>query len=506
MEVDVIILPKEGSKYKLQLGMKQTIRNVFKKIYSDVKDESFQFDLDGEYVEIKYQLSSKNANMLFAKFECKYTPVKSAKVLDCCINKLIRGEHRKDWNIVITYDEVSQLYCCKLMPLFGTFERRTRELVYITIIKIFGVDWYEKSFSESLQNTLKSKRNKTELVEGALNELTYEQLKEYLFVPFSNQNLAEVLEGELAKNRIESLSKKEIASIIDKCRSVSLWDKFFGEYKKFQNFKEKIDELQLYRNTVMHHKRITQQKYAEVRKSLKAVNKLLVDAINVLEEHLYTETRLVDVVSALGNLISNILGGNVPKWGEMVNSALASLGSAAIEAAMPRINISDIMPQLTLGTELTRRFQNVYNVPQISSAIESANALYNSPAIEAANALYNRTEIRMANEMAEWASRLETMCKIPGIRNARVASDALNTPTARMANKLAAQVSSIKTTSQMPVMESITATADLLNSSEKSFSTATEDKISEDLEPVQLIENDEEKMEVDLDVSADENH
>lgn len=156
MEVDVIILPKEGSKYKLQLGMKQTIRNVFKKIYSDVKDESFQFDLDGEYVEIKYQLSSKNANMLFAKFECKYTPVKSAKVLDCCINKLIRGEHRKDWNIVITYDEVSQLYCCKLMPLFGTFERRTRELVYITIIKIFGVDWYEKSFSESLQNTLKS--------------------------------------------------------------------------------------------------------------------------------------------------------------------------------------------------------------------------------------------------------------------------------------------------------------------------------------------------------------
>lgn len=55
-------------------------------------------------------------------------------------------------------------------------------------------------------------------------------------------------------------------------------------------------------------------------------------------------------------------------------------------------------------------------------------------------------------------------------------------------------------------MESITATADLLNSSEKSFSTATEDKISEDLEPVQLIENDEEKMEVDLDVSADENH
>ena len=68
------------------------------------------------------------------------------------------------------------------MPLFGVFERRTRELVYTTIIKIFGIQWFEKSFSENLQNTLKGKgNNKTQLIEGALNELTYEQLKEYLF-------------------------------------------------------------------------------------------------------------------------------------------------------------------------------------------------------------------------------------------------------------------------------------------------------------------------------------
>ena len=82
MEVDVIILPKDGSKQELQLEMKQTIKNVFKKLYLDVQDEDFQFDLEGEIVEIKYQLSSKNANMVFVKFECEYTPAKSAKVLD----------------------------------------------------------------------------------------------------------------------------------------------------------------------------------------------------------------------------------------------------------------------------------------------------------------------------------------------------------------------------------------------------------------------------------------
>lgn len=70
---------------------------------------------------------------------------------------IIQGEHRKTWNIVISYDEVSQLYCCKLMPLFGIFERRIRELVYITIIKIFGVEWYDNSFSIMLITIAMSK-------------------------------------------------------------------------------------------------------------------------------------------------------------------------------------------------------------------------------------------------------------------------------------------------------------------------------------------------------------
>ena len=496
MEVDVIILPKDGSKQELQLGMKQAIKNVFKKLYLDVQDEGFQFDLDGECVEINYQLSSRNTNMVFVKFECEYTPAKSAKVLDCCINKLIQGEHRKDWNIVITYDEVSQLYCCKLMPLFGIFERRTRELVYITVIKIFGVGWYEKSFSESLQNTLKGKGNKTKLVEGALNELTYEQLKEYLFVPFSSQNLSEVLESELAKEHIQSLSKEEMTSIIDKCRSVSLWDRFFGQYKKFQNFKEKIEELQPYRNTVMHHKRITQQEYEKVRKSLKAVNKLLVDAINVLEEDIYTETHLVDVVSALGNVISNILGDCVPKWVESMKSALASFGRVVIEAAMPQINIPDIMPQLTLGAELSQHFQSVYNVPQIGSS-----------AMAAAKALYNSSGMKMASEMAAQVSRLPTMPEITGINNIMATTDALNIPAARMASEMAAQANSIKAMCKMPAIESMTATADTLNSYGKLFSDEMEEtysRISGDLEAARLIEDAEEKKKVNSDVPTDE--
>ncbi|MGN0340779.1 MAG: hypothetical protein ACI4D0_09810 [Lachnospira sp.] len=509
MEVDVIILPKEGNKQELQFGMKQAIIYVFKKIYDNVQNDYFQLDSDGEKVNIKYQLSSKNDKMVFAKFQCEYTPSKSAKALDCCINKLINGEHRKDWNIVISYDEVSQLYCCKLMPLFGTFERRTRELVYITIIKIFGVEWYEKSFSESLQNTLKGKGNKTKLVEGALNELTYEQLKEYLFVPYSSQNLSEMLDEELAKDHIEKLSKEEIVSIIDKCRNVSLWDRFFGKYKKFQYFKEKIDELQPYRNIVMHNKRVTQQEYNNVRKSLKSVNKLLTEAINVLEEDMYTETRLIDVVSALGNMLSNILGNFVPKWTEKMKPALASFGKIVIEAAMPKINIPDIMPALNLGANLSQHLENVYNVSQMEiPAIKTLNAFNNSSGVTvaseivaqagqmkaiyqilgvdnmmaAANAI-NTTAVRIASEKVAQAGQMKAIYEIPGIDNMMAAANAINTPAVRMASEIAAQANCINAMYEIPAIQSLTESANALNSYDVEFCNKkqeTNSMISED--------------------------
>ena len=160
--------------------------------------------------------------MVFLKLSCNATPARAAKYLDSVTNRLIQGEHRKTWNIVISYDEVSQLYCCKLMPLFGIFERRIRELVYITIIKIFGVGWYDNSFSKSLQDAMKGKGNKTKMVESALNELTYEQLKEYLFTPFCGRNISEVLEQELSESSVEELSKEEILDIVNQCRSESL--------------------------------------------------------------------------------------------------------------------------------------------------------------------------------------------------------------------------------------------------------------------------------------------
>ena len=428
MDVDLIILPKGGETKSLHLGIKHQIETVFTKLYEDVEDDKIHFDLLGEKVSISYKLSSKTANMLFVKFTSDYTPAKSAKVMDVVVNRLIQGEHRKLWNIVISYDEVSQLYCCKLMPLFGRFERRTRELVYLTIIKIFGVEWYEKSFSQNLQSTLlgKGKGNKTKLVEGALNELTYEQLKEYLFMPFCGQSLGETLEDELSKDNIEGLSKEELVKVLDKCRSESLWNRFFSEYKQFKDFRNRIEKLQPHRNSVMHHKRIIQTEYERIRKELKFVNKRLEEAILLLEDEMYTETKLTDVVSALGSMLSNILGSSMPKWVDQMKPALASFGRLAIESAMPKINIPDIMPSLNLGAEMAQKFHEIYQMP--TAAIQAATQLAGiedmvkssmlAPSyLNQINSIVNSHGMVDVREMTEQANQMRTILNSSMLNN-----------------------------------------------------------------------------------------
>ena len=401
----MIILPKNNS--DINLGMKKQIKQLFEKLFINVNDSSFEISLDNNG-KTEYKISSKEKNMIFLKLSCNETPAKAAKYLDSVTNRLIQGEHRKTWNIVISYDEVSQLYCCKLMPLFGIFERRIRELVYITIIKIFGVEWYDNSFSKSLQDAMKGKGNKTKMVESALNELTYEQLKEYLFTPFCGKNISEMLEQELSMAGVEKLSKEEIISLVNQCRSESLWNRFFSEYKQFKNIKEKIDELQPYRNMVMHNKRMTQNEYERVRKSLTSINKLLVEAINVLEEDIYTETKLLDVVSAFGNMLVKVLGESIPRWIEKMKPALSTLGELVIKSAVPKIDVSSVIPSLEIGNAMSAQMEQIRKQYQVMGNIAEqmnvAKRLENASrqmtiAAERQNVIYNNSMLSQISKV-----------------------------------------------------------------------------------------------------------
>lgn len=254
-------------------------------------------------------------------------------------------------------------------------------------------------------------------------------------MPYSNYNFEDMLEKEFTKENMDKLSKEEITDIIEKCRKVSLGDRFFGEYEQFKDFENKIEQLQPHRNTVMHNKRMTKDEYEKVRKSLKAINKLLLEAISMIEDEMYTDTKLIDVVSALGNMCAKILGSSIPNWVEKVKPALASLGRIVIESAMPKINISVIMPELNLGVDLAKRFEQVYKVPQLEvssiQGMQSAFASINSENISAVKAVYNNAGLNLSSQIAEQANKLNTLHNIsafnsPGMQELKKIADSYN--------------------------------------------------------------------------------
>ena len=166
----------------------------------------------------------------------------------------------------------------------------------------------------------------------------------------------------------------------------------------------------------MHNKRMTKDEYEKVRKSLKSINKLLSEAISMIEDEIYTDTKLIDVVSALGNICSKILGNSVSNWVEKVKPTLASLGKIVIEAAMPQINIPAIMPELNLGTELAKRFEEVYRVPQLDvsrlQGIQGVVSSIDSVNMGALKAVYNNAGLNLTSQIVEQANKLNAVCNM----------------------------------------------------------------------------------------------
>lgn len=130
---------------------------------------------------------------------------------------------------------------------------------------------------------------------------------------------------------------------MNKCRAEkSLWDRFFSQYKEFNDFRTKIDELQKPRNSVMHHKQISKELFDDYKKKLRSINNKLDRAIELLEDEIYSETSIADVAGALSILIkfamSDIVSG--------IDSALSEFSRIAISVILPPDNITQMISNI----------------------------------------------------------------------------------------------------------------------------------------------------------------
>lgn len=252
---------------KFQSHKFEPFKQMLESIYLDVTNNSFQVIVDDKANMIEYRCAVKeNGRICHISFWVDGTLAHCAKVLDVVHSKLLEGHHRRNYNIVTSFDGVSQYYCNKLYPKLSLFERKIREIVYNIMIKSFGASWYNLTLSDSLKDELKRQTggmNESELIEKALYEMTIYQLEEYLFSPYSEVDVVSLLDTDLSPASLENKNREEIVELLNKCQPKSLWDRFFEGNIKIKDLRFTLKVVRCYRNRVAHNKYLYSNDYVK---------------------------------------------------------------------------------------------------------------------------------------------------------------------------------------------------------------------------------------------------
>lgn len=233
-----------------------------------------------------------------------------AKALSYFKDKIRKGKHREDYNIIIDYDGSSEYYCNKLSPFISRFERKLRQCIYLITLAAYGNEWVQKTiFANVLKEVTEKESNKNRHVEMALECFTFNNYIEYLFNTREEYNAVKIIEeAKFEVNKSES-EKKDVLSILNKYKVVSLWEKLFDTYDDIEFLETDIKDIKNKRNNVLHHKEMSDSDFIDYKKVFIKSNKKLDCAIRRIEDEKYNDTvNVVDVLYSFNESIKSIVG------------------------------------------------------------------------------------------------------------------------------------------------------------------------------------------------------
>ena len=263
--------------------IKKSFDNVkVNKINSEDK-EILRSNWDGTFLvndaEITFSIKEYSKHkLLYLSVYTKVNSISNIESIDEKINKLMKNNY-----IVITsYDCISEFYCNKIYKKLNNFERKLKELIFDIYTFSYGMNYYDKNFSDELKQKVKQMRDKSistdekniEQLKQSLYELDYNDIMKLLFTP------KWLLDDEKDKfNLIEKIdndnvSSEELKEYIENIRPKSDWDRLFlPQIGEISNIEESIDDLRKLRNRVAHCKFFRKEHYEECLELLKILNK-----------------------------------------------------------------------------------------------------------------------------------------------------------------------------------------------------------------------------------------
>ena len=371
------ILEKDG----VESSYNAIFTKMFGVLFKNVANNSFDIEVEGYLYTINFKLTSnKSSYTYYLTLFVEGKISKCAKILNEVNVRLLRGSHRKEYNIILTFDCISHYYCNKIYPKFNFFERKIRELIFFILVKSLGVDWYNATFSQELKNELTKKGFKnSDLIEKALYEMTISQLETYLFEPYRVVEAESVIDDQLNALSLSKMTKEQIIEALDMCRAKSLWERFFESSVSIDDLQTNFGIIREYRNSVAHSKYFYKDDYIKCNRIL---NKLINQIENAIETIEVRTFGVIDIGKSLGVLAGAVALLFAPALKTMIEASRISIPkinpqvaeqikalSEASRISIPKIN-PQVAEQIKALSEATRINISKIN-PQVAEQIKA---------------------------------------------------------------------------------------------------------------------------------------
>ena len=238
--------------------------------------------------EISFSIKQYSKHKLsYLSIYTKVNSIRNIESIDEKINKLMK----ENYIVITSYDCISEFYCNKIYKKLNNFERKLKELIFDIYTFSYGMNYFDRNFSDELKQKVKQSRDKSistdekkiEQLKQSLYELDYNDIMKLLFTP------KWLLDDEKEKfkliERIEKdeLPSNELVDYIENIRPKSDWDiLFLPQIGEISNIEESIDKLRKLRNKVAHCKFFRKVHYEECLELLKTLNKQLNKALKIV--------------------------------------------------------------------------------------------------------------------------------------------------------------------------------------------------------------------------------
>ena len=378
MKMEYILLKKEiikKSKNKdesvivIPSSPLKLIKNNFEEVEvnktSNEDEEILRSNWDGRFIfnksEIIFSIKQYEKHELsYLSISTKRNNIPAMEFVDEKINKIMVDNY-----IVITsYDCISEFYCNKIYRKLNNFERKLKELIFDIYTFSYGINYYNRNFSDELK--LKVKRldksiatdsKDVEQLKQSLYELSYNDIIQLLFAPkwlLDDETDKIALMRKIDANK---LSSKELIDCIDNIRPKSDWDRLFlPQIGEIPNIEDSIDQLRKLRNRVAHCKFFRKEHYEKCLNLLKNLNKQINKALKIVMNINFQELNAQYARDELHKALATL------------QESLTAFGKNMLDMMHKAFNLMTSMPSIPITDMLNNFSKNV-----LSPLVDNSN-------------------------------------------------------------------------------------------------------------------------------------